>query len=186
MPVPDFSPGEVLTAGAMDSIGMWKVYSASFAGVTSVILPDGTFNANYRNYRLIYNIAVNADSAFTLRLRKNGTDNIGFGYNTTMNGVLSTGGGSDNTLNSQQSWGFGEQDSSIGVYGVSFDLYQPQLVTQTTATGNIICVNTPASATIGRAGGWWNATADTYDSVSFYSNQANSMTGVVRVYGYRD
>jgi len=186
MPVPDFSPGEVLTAAAMDSIGLWLVYSSSFTGVTSNSLPNGTFTSSFRNYRIVYNITVNVDSAFTLRLRKNGTDNMNSSYNTTMNGVLSIGGGSDNTLNSQTSWGFGEQDTSIGIYAVSFDLYQPLLNTQTAATGNIICVNTPATATIGRAGGWWHGTADTYDSVSFISNQANSMTGVVRVYGYRD
>jgi hypothetical protein len=186
MPVPDFSPGEVLTAAAMDSIGLWLVHSSSFAGVTSNSLPNGTFTSSYRNYRIVYNVAVNADSTFTLRLRKNGTDNTNLSYNTTMNGVLSTGGGSDNTINSGSSWGFAEQDSSVELYAVSFDLYQPLLNTRTSAAGNIICVNTAATATIGRAGGWWHGTADTFDSVSFISNQANSMTGVVRVYGYRD
>ena len=186
MTFPVFSAGEVLRAQDMNAVGMWQVYSASFSGMTSFSLPNGTFTGDYRNYRITYNIAVNADSDFTLRLRKSGTDNIGSVYNTTMNGVLSTGGGSDNTLNSATSWGFGEQDSSVELYAVSFDLYQPLLNTRTAATGNIICVNKAATATIGRAGGWWHGTADTFDSVSFISSAANSMTGVVRVYGYRD
>jgi hypothetical protein len=186
MPVPDFSPGEVLTAAAMDSIGLWLVYSSSFSGVTSFSLPDGTFTSNYRNYRITYNITVSADSDLTVRLRKNGTDNTASGYNTTLNGVLSSGGASDSIVNSGSSWAFGEQDSSLDLYATTFDLYQPQLNTRTVATGNIICVNKAASASIGRSGGWYSITQDQYDSISMISSASNSMTGVVRVYGYRD
>jgi hypothetical protein len=186
MPVPDFSPGEVLTAAAMDSIGMWLVHSSSFAGVTSNSLPDDTFTSSYRNYRISYNIAVNADSDFTVRLRKNGADDINSTYNTQLSGVASTGAASDSAVNSSSSWAFAEQDSSLDLYAVTFDLYQPQLNTRTSASGNVVFVNKAASASIGRAGGWYHFTADTFDSLSFISNQANSMTGVVRVYGYKD
>jgi hypothetical protein len=50
MPVPDFSPGEVLTAAAMDSIGLWKIASGSFSGTTNI---DGIFTSDYDNYRIV-------------------------------------------------------------------------------------------------------------------------------------
>lgn len=53
MPVPDFSPGEVLTAAAMDSIGLWLVKAQTIGtGVSSVQVTDA-FSANYQNYRII-------------------------------------------------------------------------------------------------------------------------------------
>jgi len=53
MPVPDFSPGEVLTAAAMDSIGLWliekkDVVAAGIMDFTSV------FSSDYSGYRLIF------------------------------------------------------------------------------------------------------------------------------------
>jgi hypothetical protein len=183
---PDFTTGAVLTAAQMNAVGSWLVYSSSFTSVTSFSLPNGTFTSDYRNYRISYNIAVSADSDFTLKLRKNGADNSNLTYNTTLSGVLSTGGASDSMANSNGSWLFGEQDSSVELYAVTFDLYQPQLNTRTSATGNIICVNKAATATIGRAGGWWHGTADQFDSVSMISSAATSMTGTVRVYGLTD
>ena len=183
---PDFTTGQVLTAAQMDAVGLWLVYSGTFTSATSFSLPNDTFTSDFRNYRITYNVTVSSDSDFTLRLRKNGTDNNNLNYNTTLSGVLSTGGTSDSTGNSQSSWFFGEQDSGVDLYAVTFDLYQPKLNTRTSATGNIICVNKAATATIGRAGGWWHGTADTFDSLTFISNVASSMTGIVRVYGYRD
>jgi hypothetical protein len=53
MPVPDFSPGEVLTAAAMDSIGLWLIETKT---VTTAGVLDFTsvFTANYSGYRLIF------------------------------------------------------------------------------------------------------------------------------------
>ena len=50
MPVPDFSPGEVLTAAAMDSIGLWLVKTVTIgSGVASVPVTDA-FSSTYDNY----------------------------------------------------------------------------------------------------------------------------------------
>jgi hypothetical protein len=183
---PDFSVGQVLTSATMNQVGLWLVYSSSFTSVTSFSLPNGTFTNDYKNYKLVYNLTVSTDSDFTVRLRKNGTDNNASTYNTTLVGVLSTTGGSNSANNSQNTWAFGEQDAGVGFYSVSFDLYQPFVNANSAATGNIVCVNKAATATIGRAGGWWHGTADTFDSISFISSVASSMTGTVRVYGYTD
>jgi hypothetical protein len=55
MPVPDFSPGEVLTAAAMDSIGLWLVKTVTIgSAVTSVPVADA-FSSTYDNYLITVN-----------------------------------------------------------------------------------------------------------------------------------
>lgn len=49
MPVPDFAPGEVLTAAAMDSIGLWLVKSSSFSAAATCPM-ESVFSSSYRNY----------------------------------------------------------------------------------------------------------------------------------------
>jgi hypothetical protein len=69
MPVPDFSPGEVLTAAAMDSIGLWliekkDVVAAGIIDFTSV------FSSDYSGYRLIFdytNVTNPGDLRFQFR-----------------------------------------------------------------------------------------------------------------------
>ena len=53
MPVPDFSPGEVLTAAAMDSIGLRLVKSQTFTGSGTAQFTN-CFNADFQNYRLVF------------------------------------------------------------------------------------------------------------------------------------
>lgn len=186
MPVPVFTSGEVLTAANMNAVGLWQIYSSSFSAVTSFSLPTDTFTSNFRNYRIIYNLTVNSDADFTLRLRKAGTDSSGGVYNTMLTGITSGAVASNSTGDSQTAWIFGEQDSVLDGYTATFDLYQPKLNTRTFATGNLVMVNKAATATIGRSGSWWHNLVDTYDSTTLISSVATSMTGVVRVYGYRD
>jgi hypothetical protein len=55
MPVPDFLPGEILTAGAMDAIGMWQVASTSFTNSPGVEVQN-CFSSSYRNYKVLINV----------------------------------------------------------------------------------------------------------------------------------
>ena len=50
MPVPDFSPGEVLTAAAMDSIGLWLVKTQTIGTGVSSVTVTGAFSADYDDY----------------------------------------------------------------------------------------------------------------------------------------
>jgi hypothetical protein len=53
MPVPDFSPGEVLTAAAMDSIGLWLVKTVTVGSGVSSVPVTSCFSADYDNYRIV-------------------------------------------------------------------------------------------------------------------------------------
>jgi hypothetical protein len=73
MPVPDFSPGEVLTAAAMDSIGFWLVTTATVSSQTSLTV-DNCFSSDYKNYRILGNFTCTTAINLALTLRDSGGD----------------------------------------------------------------------------------------------------------------
>jgi hypothetical protein len=66
MPVPDFSPGEVLTAAAMDSIGLWLVKTVTIPASPATTAVDVTscFNSNFENYKVTYTGESNGTAVF--------------------------------------------------------------------------------------------------------------------------
>ena len=80
MPVPDFSPGEVLTAAAMDSIGLWLVKTQTVGTSVSSVTVTGAFSADYENYKIIYSGGTqSANASHSIRLGGSTT-----GYNTVL------------------------------------------------------------------------------------------------------
>jgi hypothetical protein len=54
MPVPDFSSGEVLTAAAMDKVGLWLIETKDVVTAGTIDFTS-VFSSNYSGYRLIFN-----------------------------------------------------------------------------------------------------------------------------------
>jgi hypothetical protein len=75
MPVPDFAPGEVLTAAAMDSIGLWRVGGGTFSGVGTGGQTFSAFTADYDNYQIIFSdtFGNGAPAGFVFRLSAGAT-----------------------------------------------------------------------------------------------------------------
>jgi hypothetical protein len=95
MPVPNFSPGEVLTAGAMDSIGLWKVASASFSGITTGAPLDvnSVFSSDYTNYLLLLRCAQTvANGSTVIRMRTVAAQENGSVYNYGWGGAYVSSG----------------------------------------------------------------------------------------------
>jgi hypothetical protein len=176
MPVPDFSPGEVLTAAAMDSIGLWFVKSQTIGtGVPSVTVADA-FSANYDSYKIVVtgtNVSAAGNSAFFSLSGSTGSTYFAGGFwqtysSATLNGFNSNGvsGGT---------W--------VGITGGRWSC--------------IIDVVNPfaalASSVMGQSsGGTYAATFQGHDtnaasSTGFTLTQAttNWTGGTIRVYGYR-
>ena len=93
MPVPDFSPGEVLTASAMDSIGGWLVASQDFSAADPLNL-TGIFDSKFVNYRvnLTYfgSVATNLNMNFFSGVNTLFSGNSYFRYAYSVNGGVVT------------------------------------------------------------------------------------------------
>jgi hypothetical protein len=177
MPVPDFSPGEVLTAAAMDSIGLWLVSSTAVGtGVSSVTVTDA-FSADYDAYKITYT-GGQASAAVNLGTRLGATTT---GYRMAMNGVTSVSGtvaAYDNNTNTTWIW-TGGANTTYTNYNI--EVWQPFLARPTFVTSTLITNG---------ADNYWvvrGSLADTtsYTSFSIIPSSGTITGGTICVYGYR-
>jgi len=172
---------------AVGTSGLVYITGASFSTVTSFSLPNGTFTSAYRNYRVIIQITdVTADSLFSVRLRASGTDTA-TDYDNNFYGGANTGAIVNYVYsNNDTHWDFAGSDATLDYYSASFDVIGPQIASETSILGTIQFPNT-AGTLIGYAsGGGTQRDTTQFDSLSFISDVASSITGVYRVYAYAD
>jgi hypothetical protein len=184
MPVPDFSPGEVLTAAAMDSIGMWLVASGPLATATTNFV--GCFTGDFTNYRIVVDsVETSGNTDFSFRMLSGTTPASGGDYNIAMVGISDIAG-AENRTQVNQSLGY-TGFTNVGTFNVPigsfvFDVYGPQIAQRTFFTIN---ATTHTGNFIGRAGMVVHKLTTAYDGIQFLTNSAVTVGGNVTIYGYR-
>jgi hypothetical protein len=175
-------------AASSPASGLAFITGAAFTTATSVSLPNSTFTSTYRNYKVILQLtALTADADFSLRFRASGSDDTNTNYRSANIGINSLGTQIDEVGNVQSSIDMGESDSGNIFYSTQFDVIAPQVATVTTVWGNYGYNNKAATTgfTAINLGGNFGTTTQ-FDSLTFISSVASSMTGIYRVYGYAD
>jgi hypothetical protein len=178
MPVPDFSPGEVLTAAAMDSIGLWLVKTQTVGTTVPSVTVTGAFSANFDNYLVTYTGGV-ASTSNQLRIRM-GATNSGY-YSQTIYALYNSGTGPISNVpdNNAAQWSFVGRASTNFTY-MQMNLLTPFLTTRTFMN------------TFGISSGDMAATAGFLDNATSYTAfdiicSTGTLTGgTIRVYGYRN
>jgi hypothetical protein len=178
MPVPDFSPGEVLTAAAMDSIGLWLVKTQTVGTGVSSVTVTGAFSADFDNYRIIYSngVASAADSNIAIQLSGSAVSyDEALIYNTfasaTVNGFQ---------RQNQTSWLWGgnaNQQQNL----FNMDLFGPFTTRYTYYKSNAF---SPLLAN-GLSGGT-HKVATSYSGFTLTPGAGTITGGTIRVYGYRN
>ena len=79
-----------------------------------------------------------------------------------------------------------EADSAIPTYQMTMDILSPQVTTYTSAQGDYNFVVKASTASVGRSGTFWVNNTGQYDSLTFISSVASSISGNYRVYGYSE
>jgi hypothetical protein len=184
MPVPNFSPGEVLTASAMDSIGLWEIATVTFSASSSVVV-DNVFSADYNDYRVIVN-ATGSATGFSGFQFRNGSGNItGLFYRGQAVRAFGTSVDGINDFNQSSYPAF------MLTYGTgtnrtitTSDICTPfSSSTATVATYQNFCDNAPSSVSYTSNGGFLyaqNAQATGFRLVP----SSGTITGSLTVYGY--
>jgi hypothetical protein len=183
MPVPDFSPGEVLTAAAMDSIGLWRVGGGALSTATTNFA--GVFTSNYTDYRIVIDsLSVSSTADLYWRMLDGTTPasaaNYSWGYyGITENnvGLNSAGAGQGQAFT-----GFTSNLASNVLGSVSMDIYGPQLPQRTFSTVQAVGYS---SAFFSRTGFSHHNLLTAYNGIQFYTASAATITGNVSIYGYR-
>jgi len=176
------------TVGPTSASGLVRLTGGAFTAVTSFSLPNSTFTATYRNYRIHIDLtAVTADADFTMRLRASGTDDSTANYRSLLQGLNTTGAtGTVVNINSSgaTSWNAGEQDAAVIRYALEFDVMSPQIAAPTRCLGQYMYRDKANGDDIIRTGALHFTATTQFDSLSFISSIANSITGYYNVYGY--
>ena len=177
MPVPDFSPGEVLTAAAMDSIGLWLVKTQTIGtGVSSIPVTD-CFSSSYDNYKIM--ISGGAASAnnteINLQMGSNTANYfsslIYFSWNSTGN-ALAFGA----SFNVMKYMGTGDTSNLY----LNVDVQSPFLAKRTLASS--------LSGIDDTRGGWSQSLLKDNTSYTGFTIVATGGTltgGTISVYGYK-
>jgi len=178
MPVPDFSPGEVLTAAAMDSIGLWLVKSQTVgSNVASVVVSD-CFSADYQNYKIVITGLDQANNDRELRFQLNNQTGTVYRFSFsvgTHGGATFTNTGDQNVV----SWAIGYSGSEDDVFS-SIEIAYPFVSDRRT----IFTAFTTTSNWRVWAGG---ATTAAASNTGFTISSSQNITGGnIRVYGIRN
>lgn len=165
--------------------GMVFVTGATFTTATSFSLPANSFTSAYRNYRLIVNVtAVTSDADFTMRMRAAGSDNSTANYINQLQGYDQTGAASNVYNVTQTSWNAGEQDTTDVRYNLICDILNPQAAFRTNLWTWLYCINKLGNLLIVRSGAQQFDATTSFDSMSFISSVASSISGNYRLYAY--
>jgi hypothetical protein len=165
--------------GSVDAIG-----NVTFSGASSISL-NGCFSSVYDNYRIIIsNLSFSTTTYIGARLRVSGTDNSSSNYLYSMPSYTS-GGTAENSYSAGLTTSFNEVarasvDTTTGVY----DLIEPFLTRNTLITGLNIWNR---SSTLINGNTYLGALKNSisYDGFTLFPN-SGTISGTVRVYGYKD
>jgi hypothetical protein len=179
MPVPDFSPGEVWTAQAADSIGLWLVKKQAIAAspnITSVTVSNA-FSADYISYKILYLGGVSA-AAGTFIFQLTGGTGANYDVQLMYSGYGSGGSAGAGSANDTK-WNYAGTQGTQGNV-VDIDIYQPFLTRHTIINANFWDI----SAGIGRMSGV-HKLATSYTGFTL-SSATGFNSGQILVYGYRN
>jgi hypothetical protein len=190
MPVPDFSPGEVLTAAAMDSIGLWKVGEFTASGTSRALVCDNIFTSDYTNYRVVVRLrsTLNTNACFYQYL-----DTSGVAVNTIYFGTVygkdyaggTTGFIGTLSLTSVQYVVYVPNSTTFHL-NTALDIYSPLSATTNTAVNGFqSSISSGAFFHGGAVLGMMNA-AQGHRGIRFDNGGGTNLTGTVTVYGYRN
>ena len=183
MPVPDFSPGEVLTAAAMDSIGLWKITSGSIAsGDTNFV---GCFTSNYNVYEIYLNNvrAGSSNPQFCFRMLSGTTVNGTNNYDTQRLFAQSASVGGTRVTQTVGRIGFmGAGTNQLSNYKIT--VINPQLAKYTTVISTGSYADTTTLNNI-EQNNTVHTLANVYDGIRILSDGSATVEGTVTIFGVR-
>jgi hypothetical protein len=194
MTFPVFTAGEVLRAQDMNAVGMWKVASATFSGITTGAPLDvnSVFSSNYTNYLLTFNVSATVANAIVqLRMRTVAAQEAGAVYNFGWNGQWVSAGpvyneGAFSTANpfAPETAFFSGVSAGTGYSGTSrVEIYSPNATRQTRITGQSYTDYTGTFYNVVLAGSGEVSTSTAYTGFRIYP-AAGTISGEYTLYGY--
>jgi hypothetical protein len=175
--------GAIETTVDSSPTGLIHINTTSFSAVASQSLDD-VFTSDYENYFLTYTGIKTTSGTHSLRFRTSGTDNSATSYHRAISGWETSTSTAQNLISGSQSSIIFGSSLNNGQFNFAFNIFRPQVSAWTIAN-----LSGFASLTTGQALGLFGSSgflANTvFDGISFILS-AGTITGEIRVYGYRN
>ena len=155
--------------------GLTLINNTSFTGQSTVSV-DNVFSATYTNYRILTIHSQGNNQAFLFRLRVGGVDASGSNYNRQqVRGIASNASSSQDASSTFFVLSSGDSTFGVGVTDIfrPFETERTKFISIGTIIGNITIFGADHSL------------STSYDGVTFFGN-LGTITGTIRVYGYRN
>lgn len=163
-------------------LALVHINTTSFTAVSSVSLND-VFTSAYENYLVVFNIPTKVTNAtLTLRLRASGTDtttNYRWARGEFISSAASSGQEEDNSATSLEI--LFQEGSALATGEITF--YAPFIANRTLVSFETL--QTGATSFVSRVGGGVQTDSTAFDGISLITS-AGTMTGNIRVYGYKN
>jgi hypothetical protein len=183
MPVPDFSPGEVLTAAAMDSIGLWLVKTQTIGTGVSTVTVTGAFSDQFDNYKIVISGGAGSLTGSTLNMTLGATaTGYYFGAITMLFATASLTSVNGNNTTSWSRAGVANPNTLNG----EIELFNPNLAKRTHYNGRYVQTVTGASGGNAVSSGGFLDNATQYTDFTLTAASGTITGGTIRVYGYRN
>jgi hypothetical protein len=171
----------VLTSGGnVQGAGLDLITSETFSAVSSVSV-NNCFSADYENYRILVRYIGSGTAQTSLRFRVGGSDNTTTNYNRqVLNAEGGTVGAATNA--STQEFGFSVGEANVGLAALEIArpfLAETKPITVLAGQGAV-----STAPTMRLAIGGFNASTS-FDGFSLFP-ASGTITGTVRIYGYKD
>lgn len=187
MGFPTFASGDVLNASDMNAVGWWLVSDTTFTA-TNTVNVSSCFSSSYANYRLVFTVTAQSNAEIIgMRMRSGSTNDTAASYDA--GGIeYQTGSATITAIGAmaQTSWRISYNDSSPGYLSSVIDITNPEVTAYTGFINKTTWANSTTSIVANETSGFYRATTS-FDGISLgiYGNAAYTMTGRLRIYGYR-
>ena len=177
------STGSVAVAGALTGAGMDLINKTDFSAVSSVSL-NNVFTSTYDNYVISWKVSSSTQGDLSMRFRTAGTDNTASNY-TYSNGFVSGGTFGSAGFNNAgtTSYLFAYNGGSGGSSG-QISVYSPFLADGTYTIHDWVYRLSSNEHVRSMGSSKYNA-ATSFDGFTMYP-ASSTITGTIRVYGYRN
>jgi hypothetical protein len=163
--------------------GLVHINTTTFTAQSTVSL-NNVFTSLYANYKIIVTLSSSGAGAINLRLRKSGTDdstaNYDFQYtsfnNTALIGARNTG---QTAYSPMTNAGFAQPHMQTLI-----EISNPQVNDRTTFQ-NVANFRVSAGSLNAVSSGYHNV-VDQFDGFTLYPDSPTTITGTIRVYGYKN
>ena len=175
------SNGAVTFGGSVIGSGLDLITTQSFSAASTVSV-NNCFTSTYENYRIMFsNVSANTGSpGLFFRFRVSGSDDSSSVYSSQYTSISGTTVSTSRGLLSYANVG----DAYTDPMCMTMDIFNPYLIRQTMVVSNNAINVTSGTVSI-RYSNFLFSSTTIFDGFTFYP-QSNTISGTIRVYGYKN